>query len=55
MAIPRCSILNPTRRKSDNIGEMYNWVLGPLLKAVEDYKATLIKYPNPPAANMTRF
>jgi arylsulfatase len=34
---------------------MYNWVLGPLLKMVEDYKATLGKTPNPPAANMTKF
>jgi hypothetical protein len=38
-----------------NIGEMYNWVLGPLLKTVEEYKASLIKNPNPHAANMTRF
>jgi arylsulfatase len=34
---------------------MYNSVLGPLLKVVEDYKATLAKNPNPPAANMTKF
>lgn len=38
-----------------NIGEMYNWVLGPLLKAVEEYKASLVRSPNPPAANMTKF
>ena len=24
-----------------NIGEMYNWVFGPLLKTVEEYKASL--------------
>jgi arylsulfatase len=34
---------------------MYNWVLGPLLKVVEEYKASLVKNPNSPAANMTRF
>ena len=31
------------------------WVIGPLLKAVEEYKASLVKYPNPPAANLTKF
>lgn len=38
-----------------NIGEMYEWVIGPALKTVEEYKASLVKAPNPPAANMTRF
>jgi len=33
----------------------YLWALGPALKVVEEYKATLKKYPNPPAANLTRF
>ena len=42
-------------RRPDNIGEMYEWVIGPVLKAVEEYKASLAKHPNPPAANMTRF
>jgi hypothetical protein len=42
-------------REEHNIGEMYNWVIGPVLKAVETYKATLAKHPNAPAANMTRF
>lgn len=42
-------------QEEHNIGEMYNWVLGPLLMAVEQYRATLVKNPNPPAANMTRF
>ena len=41
-------------QEEHNIGEMYNWVLGPVLTAVELYKATLVKNPNPPAANMTR-
>lgn len=38
-----------------NIGEMSEWVAGSLLKAIEEYKASVAKYPNPPAANMTRF
>jgi len=29
--------------------------MAPALKAVEEYKETLKKYPNPPAANMTKF
>ncbi|MBR1148992.1 hypothetical protein [Bradyrhizobium sp. AUGA SZCCT0431] len=28
-------------------------MIGPALKAVEEYKASLMKSPNPPAANMT--
>jgi arylsulfatase len=42
-------------QEEHNIGEMYNWVLGPLLQAVGEYKASLARSPNPPAANMTRF
>lgn len=42
-------------QEEHNIGEMYNWVLGPLLKAVEEYKTTLVRSPNPPGANMTKF
>ena len=40
-------------REEHNIGEMYNWVLGPLLKIVEEYKASLTKYPNAPATVKT--
>ena len=31
------------------------WVLGMYAKLIGEYKATLKKYPNPPAPNMTRF
>ena len=41
--------------EDQNIGEMYNWVLGPLLKSVAEYEEGLARNPNPPAANMTRF
>jgi arylsulfatase A-like enzyme len=52
---PRVFNIEADPREEHNIGEMYEWVAGPLLKAVEEYKASLAKYPNPPAANMTRF
>ena len=52
---PQVFNIDADPQEEHNIGEMYNWVLGPLLKAVEDYKATLARSPNPPAANMTKF
>jgi hypothetical protein len=42
-------------QEEHNIGAMYDWVLGPLLKIVEEYKASLVKNLTAPAANMTRF
>jgi arylsulfatase len=38
-----------------NISEIYNFVLGPVLQAVGEYKASVARSPNAPAANMTRF
>ncbi|WP_425988756.1 arylsulfatase [Ensifer sp. R-19] len=52
---PKVFNIESDPHEEHNIGEMYNWVLGPLLKAVEEYKATLVRSPNPPAANMTKF
>jgi arylsulfatase len=52
---PKVFNIESDPREEHNIGEMYEWVLGPLLKAVGEYKASVAKYPNPPAANMTRF
>jgi arylsulfatase len=52
---PRIFNIEADPREEHNIGEMYEWLLGPMLKAVEEYKASVAKYPNPPAANMTRF
>ncbi len=52
---PKVFNIEADPREEHNIGEMYNWVIGPLLKTVEKYKATLAKHPNSPAANMTRF
>ena len=42
-------------REQHNIGAMYEWVIGPALKAVEEYKGSFAKNPNSPAANITRF
>jgi arylsulfatase len=42
-------------REEQNVAEMYHWVIGPLLKPVVEYKKSLEKHPNPPAANITRF
>ena len=37
------------------VGGLFGWVSGPALKAVEEYLASVKKYPNPPAPNITRF
>jgi arylsulfatase len=52
---PKVFNIESDPHEEHNIGEMYEWVLGPVLRAVEEYKASVAKYPNPPAANMTRF
>jgi arylsulfatase len=38
-----------------NIVGLFGWSIGPGLEAVMKYKETLKKYPNPPAANLTKF
>ena len=52
---PKVFNIEADPREEQNIGELYEWVIGPVLKAVEQYKATLANHPNPTAANMTRF
>lgn len=37
------------------VGGLYGWVGSPALKAVEEYLASVRKYPNPPAPNITVF
>jgi arylsulfatase len=37
------------------VGAMFGWVSGPALKTVDEYLATLKKYPNPPPPNITQF
>ena len=38
-----------------DVAGLFAWAAAPPLKAVEEYKKTLKKYPNPPAANLTKF
>ena len=52
---PKIFNIESDPREEYNIGAKYEWVIGPVLKAVEEYKASLAKHPNPPAANLTRF
>jgi arylsulfatase A-like enzyme len=52
---PKVFNIESDPREEHNIGALYEWVIGPTLKVVEDYKASLQRYPNPPAANLTRW
>jgi arylsulfatase len=52
---PKVFNIESDPHEEHNISEMYEWVIGPALKAVQEYKASLVKSPNPPAANMTKF
>jgi arylsulfatase len=52
---PKIFNIESDPREEYNIGAMYEWVIGPVLQSVEEYKASLRTYPNPPAANITRF
>ena len=33
----------------------YLWAMGPPLKAIAEYEASVKKYPNPPSGNLTDF
>jgi arylsulfatase len=37
------------------VAAMFRWVSGPALKTVDEYMATLKRYPNPPPPNITQF
>ena len=52
---PKVFNIESDPREEHNIGALYEWVIGPTLKVVEAYKASLQRYPNPPAANLTRW
>jgi hypothetical protein len=45
---PKVFNIESDQHEEHNIAEIYNWVLAPTLKLVEDYKKSLEKYPNPP-------
>jgi hypothetical protein len=55
--LPKVFNIESDPREGHNIGAQaqFEWVIGPVLKAVDEYKASLRRYPNPPAANITRF
>jgi hypothetical protein len=38
-----------------NMGGNYVFMVAPAYKAIEEYMASLKKYPNPPAPNLTNF
>jgi arylsulfatase A-like enzyme len=52
---PKVFNIESDPREEHNIGTMYEWVIGPTLRVVDEYKASIRRYPNPPAANITRF
>jgi arylsulfatase len=37
------------------VGGLFGWVSDPALKVVEEYLASVKKFPNPPAPNITQF
>ena len=52
---PKVFNIESDPREEHNVAEQYDWVSGPLLQVVADYKKSLEQYPNPPAPNITRF
>ena len=44
---PKVFNIESDPHEDQNIGEMYNWVLGPLLKAVGEYMEGLKQIPKP--------
>jgi arylsulfatase A-like enzyme len=52
---PKVFNIESDPREEHNIGTQYEWVIGPTLRVVDEYKASVRRYPNPPAANITRF
>ena len=52
---PKVFNIESDPREEHDFGEMHEWVIGPLLKALVEHKAGLETHPNPPAANMAWF
>jgi arylsulfatase len=38
-----------------NVGGNFLWAAGPAFKVIQEYEASVKKYPNPPASNLTNF
>jgi arylsulfatase len=55
MAYPKAYNIEMDPHEDLIVGGMFGWTSGPALKAVEEYLATVKKYPNPPAPNITKF
>jgi arylsulfatase len=43
------------KERADIIIEGYSWTMGPYLKLIYEYQASLQEHPNPPAGNVTKF
>ena len=52
---PKVFNIEADPREELDIAACYPCVIGPILKAINQYKASLKAHPNPPAPNMTRF
>ncbi len=53
--LPKVFNIESDPREEHDFGEMHEWVIGPLLKALVEYNTGLETHPNPPAANMAWF
>jgi arylsulfatase len=52
---PKVFNIEADPREELDIAASYPWVIGPILKAINHYKASLQAHPNPAAPNMTHF
>jgi len=43
------------KERADIIIEGYSWTMGPYLRLIYEYQASLQEHPNPPAGNVTKF
>ena len=55
MYYPKVYNIEMDPREDLNVGAINLWPLLPVLKAIEEYEASVKKYPNPPAGNLTNF
>ena len=52
---PKAYNIEMDPHEDHNVGAMFGWVSGNVLKIVEEYLASVKKYPNPPAPNITQY
>ena len=53
--IPEIYNIESDPREEHNIGPANGWVIVPYLQLIGEYRKSLEKFPNPPAANLTNF